>query len=331
MDSCSHLKEHQELLQQNRCAATIIWSILDGLLSIDSVLDLGCGIGVWMEAALSKRGRQVVGIDLEAFDQSELVVPPAAIINAALDQRIDLHRQFDLVLCLETAEHIQADGAATLVSNCVRHSNAVLFSAAIPGQGGLHHVNERPPEYWQDLFDQAGYEVLDIIRPLIWRDTRIPAWYRQNMLLIVNRNAGAAFDRLRSESGKTPVPLHRAHPDLLQSHAHELARCRGLLEQGSSDILLAELRVAELQSDLVAQRDFSGRALSESWDLVNKVRSRMQLMESERSALTQHVVNLEAALAHAERDRADLRASLSWRLTAPLRALGALLLRKRNH
>src|SRR5271165_995678 len=234
---CSHLREHGQLRIQNHYAATILFNILDRLLRIDSLLDLGCGIGTWMEAALIKPGREIVGIDLETFAPNELLVPASAIINATLDQPIDLHRRFDIVLCLETAEHIEPEGAAAVVSNCVRHSDVILFSAAIPGQGGLHHVNEQPPEYWQRLFDQAGYDVLDIIRPLIWYHTGIPAWYRQNMLLFVNRKACSTIEFLRSEANKIPIPLHRAHPDHFQWQARELAQCQAQLEQLNSELL----------------------------------------------------------------------------------------------
>lgn len=336
--SHSHLREHQQLLNQNRYAASIIFKTLDRLLSIESVLDLGCGIGTWMEAALTKPGREVVGIDLEKFAPNELLVPPPAIINTTLELPVDLHRRFDLTLCLETAEHIAAESAPALVSNCVRHSDVVLFSAAIPGQGGLAHVNEQPPDYWQGLFDQAGYAVLDIIRPLIWYDLKIPAWYRQNILLFVNRKASATIEFLRSEANGTPMPLHRAHPDLFQWQARELARYRAQLEQQNSEYLQAELRAAELQTDLAAQGDFSGRVLSEVWGLVNKIRceremdrSRLQVAESDRNTLVGHLAALQSKLAGSERDRADLRSSLSWRVTAPLRVLGELLLRLRKH
>ena len=158
----------------------------------------------------------------------------------------------------------------------------------------------------------------NVIRPLIWRDSGIPGLYRQNtVLLFVNRKASPTLDFLRSEASKIPIPLHRAHPDLLRWQAGELARRQEELEQKSADFLQATVRTAELQTDLTAQGDFNGRVLSEVWGLMNKMRSeretersRIQVLESDRNALVREVESLQAALSSAERDRADLRSSL---------------------
>lgn len=340
----SHLDEHRELRNRNRYAAAIVFDILDRFLTIDSVLDLGCGIGVWMQAAMEKPGRQVFGIDLEAFDPDELAVPAKSIIQGTVDRTLSLHRRFDLALCLETAEHIRSDCASEVVSNCVRHSDVVLFSAAIPGQGGLDHINEQPPEYWQDLFDLAGYEVIDLIRPLIWRDAGIPAWYRQNMLLFVNRKAAWTLDLLRAEACKTSTPLHRAHPDLFYWQAQELGRRQEELKAVPSarDITLAQPidartlagRAEELQADLQAQREYSARTVSEVWRLMHKMhaereaeRSQLRMMESDLDWLVEHLATVEGALARAERAKVEFVSSISWQLTAPLRAAGEVLLR----
>ena len=62
----------------------------------------------------------------------------------------------------------------------VHAADAVLFSAAVPGQIGLHHVNCQPHEYWHEKFAQHGLEMTDPIRPLIAHDHRVSPWYRNN-------------------------------------------------------------------------------------------------------------------------------------------------------
>ena len=311
----SHLDEHREFLSHNRYAAAIVFNILDRFLTIDSILDLGCGIGVWMQAALAKPGRTVLGVDLETFAPEDLVAPSETIVNTAIDRPVELHRRFDLTLCLETAEHIQPERATEVVSNCVRHSDIILFSAAIPGQGGLHHINEQPPEYWQCLFDQAGYDVVDIIRPLIWCDPEIPLWYRQNMLLFVNRKAASTLELLRAEAAKIPIPLQRAHPDLVHWQAQELARYKAELHEAEqqrtrlqrregSDSPKAKLRSEELQADLDAQNEYSRQALFEAWQLIHRLRSereaeRVRLQTIDRHRLAERLAAAEAALANA--------------------------------
>jgi hypothetical protein len=65
----------------------------------------------------------------------------------------------DLCICLEVGEHIHAEYADTLVDNVCRAAPLVLWSAATPGQGGLHHHNCAPPSYWLDKFAHRGYRV----------------------------------------------------------------------------------------------------------------------------------------------------------------------------
>ena len=115
-----------------------------------------------------------------------------------------LGRTFDLVQTLEVAEHLDEASADTFVDSLARHGDTILFSAAIPGQGGTHHVNEQWPSYWAEKFARAGYTAYDVIRPRIWADPQVQVWYRQNMLL---------FARSRVFEGAQPR-LDLVHPDL---------------------------------------------------------------------------------------------------------------------
>jgi len=69
----------------------------------------------------------------------------------------------------------------------------VLFSAAVPGQGGEHHVNEQPLEYWRRLFRRRGHRPFDMVRPQVLGNAEVEPWYRFNTLLYV---AEAAVERL---------------------------------------------------------------------------------------------------------------------------------------
>ena len=59
----------------------------------------------------------------------------------------------------------------------------ILFSAAVPGQGGYHHINEQPHEYWHNKFAEKGFKMYDIIRPLIQYNKKLPFWYRNNIFI----------------------------------------------------------------------------------------------------------------------------------------------------
>jgi len=41
----------------------------------------------------------------------------------------------------------------------------VAASAAVLGQGGEHHLNEQPHDYWRDMFLQRGFALIDGLRP----------------------------------------------------------------------------------------------------------------------------------------------------------------------
>jgi hypothetical protein len=320
----SHLDEHRQLLTANRYASTVVFNILDRALTIDSILDLGCGTGVWMRVALCKPGRTVLGIDRESYPAEDLLVPSECIINTTVDGTVDLHRRFDLVLCLETAEHIVQDQAGCVVTNCVRHSDLVLFSAAIPGQGGLSHVNEQPPEFWQRLFDEAGYEVIDYIRPLIWDDAGIPVWYRQNMLLFVNRKAPSNLDALHAEAKKASVPLSRAHPSLFKWQADRLASCTARLSTAHSDLdrLRGETQSvnAALETTIARQRRALAEAEMEKRQLqaaVTQLEEKLDTHRDELARITAERADLQADVG-AQCEHAGRALSKAWDLIRKL-------------
>ena len=136
-------------------SAYTVVPIVCELLAPQSVLDLGCGQGEWLEAFGLD---DVMGVDL---------VAPAPYLAADLTYPLDLGRTFELVVCLEVGEHLPQASADTLVDSCVRHSGTVLFSAAVPGQEGKGHINCQPHDYWHDKFAKRGYATLDPIRPRV--------------------------------------------------------------------------------------------------------------------------------------------------------------------
>jgi SAM-dependent methyltransferase len=153
-------------------------------LNPQSVLDVGCGRGAWL-ARWQASGAKVFGLDGAHVDQQKLMIPKASFRAQDLSTNFDVLGNFDLVQCMEVAEHLPPQRAAGLVHNLVKNADMVLFSAAVPGQGGEHHINEQPLEYWRKLFENEGYITLDLIRPSLLNAKKIPPWYRFNSLLYV--------------------------------------------------------------------------------------------------------------------------------------------------
>ena len=146
-----------------------------------SLLDVGCGPGTWLRAAMDLGVQDAVGVDGLDLKPDQLFVPKKVIRVHDLGSPFDLGRTFDVALCLEVAEHLPAEAAGVLIRSVTRHTNLVLFGAACPGQRGQHHINCQWPTYWQSHFNQAGFVCDDAARWQIWDDARIEPWYRQNI------------------------------------------------------------------------------------------------------------------------------------------------------
>ena len=156
-------------------SASVIAPIVRDMLAPRSLLDVGCGMGEWLEVFEIEDS---LGVDISAPDGDRFR-------RHDLTQPLDLHRTFDLVLSLEVGEHLPEEAAGVLVLSITRHTNTALFSAAVPGQEGKGHINCQPHEYWHELFDFYKFEPLDAIRPLVANDWRVSPWYRDNIFLYV--------------------------------------------------------------------------------------------------------------------------------------------------
>lgn len=158
-----------------RSAAVVVPLVLD-YLEPSTVVDVGCGEG-WWGKAFQDAGCEVLGVD---GDYADAVIPLTA---ADLSTGLPDVGTFDLAVCLEVAEHLPPSAADTFIAGLCELAPVVLFSAAIPGQGGTGHLNEQWPAYWTDRFDTNGYACSGALRWQIWTDDRVENWYRQNLLV----------------------------------------------------------------------------------------------------------------------------------------------------
>ena len=148
------------------------------------MIDVGCGAAPWAKS-FQTRGVESFGIDGDYVDRKLLLIDEKNFLPHNLEERFDLDRRLDLVVCLEVAEHLSPERAETFVEDLVKISDVVLFSAAIAGQAGAHHVNCQFQSCWADIFKKFDYVPVDYLRQKFWSDDRIDVMYRQNMLLYI--------------------------------------------------------------------------------------------------------------------------------------------------
>lgn len=175
---------------ETRGAAEAILSAVGDLLPrIDSAVDVGCAVGTWLSVLQEKGVGRVCGIDGEWVHPELLEIPKEFFVAHDLSKSADppVDERFDLAISMEVAEHLPPERARDFVTLLTNFADVVLFSAAVPFQGGVDHLNEQWPEYWIGLFEERDYVALDVIRKRVWSDETIPYWYRQNTLLYVKR------------------------------------------------------------------------------------------------------------------------------------------------
>lgn len=279
-----------------RSAACVLPRVLD-LIAPASMVDFGCGAGAWLAEAAKLGVAETLGLDGPWLAPETLAIPADQVRTADLAQPVDLGRRFDLALCLEVAEHLPEAAGPVLVASLVRHAPVILFSAAIPGQGGEGHVNEAWPDRWRDLFAARGYACHDVLRAALWQEADIEPWYRQNLLLFVDaerlsHDRGLA-ERLAAAADAGPLAL--VHPEIFAARADEAAR-----------------RGAEIE----ALREECVR-LGRAWEA----------QAGDLAMANAATTSAQAATARAQTQIEAMRGSRSWRLTAPFRRLGALVRR----
>lgn len=195
-------------------AETILAIVQHAIPEVKAAIDIGCGVGTWLNVLRERGTSHILGVDGNWVPTESLVIPSECYMRCDLSKdTVQLDARYDLVISLEVAEHLPSEGADQFIMQLTQLGDFVLFSAAIPGQGGTNHINEQWPEYWTGLFQTRGYAVFDIIRTNIWTDEEIPVHYRQNILLFVKHER---VPDLKIRSG-TEGPLAIVHPQLFMN------------------------------------------------------------------------------------------------------------------
>lgn len=134
--------------------APLAWDYVIKRFAVRSVLDLGSGLG---HASLyfHRAGLQVIAVDGLRANIERSLYPTL---------KVDLSRsgvvcRVDLVHCQEVVEHVDERHLENVLG-ALACGGIILMTSAPPGQGGHHHVNEQPVQYWMDHLKRHRCEVL---------------------------------------------------------------------------------------------------------------------------------------------------------------------------
>ena len=214
--------------------------VLPKLPPVNSVVDVGCGLGTWLLSFLKLQVHQVdiLGIDGPWIDPNLLVIPKDSFLTVDLSLETPrIERKYDLAISLEVAEHLLPGKAEEFVSFLTDMSDFILFSAAIPFQEGTNHFNEQWQGYWADLFERKDYVPIDFIRPALWNDDKISLHYRQNTILYSRRDRAKEINIPSLLDGQM---LSLVHPEYYKKYTHPGVKRAFRLFRGSITRFIAK-------------------------------------------------------------------------------------------
>jgi SAM-dependent methyltransferase len=162
-----------------------IGAFLSERLTPSSVIDVGCANGFLMEG-LAAEGRRIAGIELSPHVRE--VLPDELQERVQIGDFSEAGGSWDLVCCVEVAEHIEPDRSEELVAKLVELAERwIYFTAAPPGQTGRGHINCRPHEEWLEWFGALGWEAdQELTESLRQRLAGLPEtpWLERNSLVL---------------------------------------------------------------------------------------------------------------------------------------------------
>ena len=296
-----------------RSATVMVPIILNLLPRIASVVDLGCGTGVWLHHFKASGVPQVLGLDGGAPDDGMLLLRHNEFRRADLAKPVHLPQRFDLAMSIEVAEHLPPSAAPAFVANLCRLSDAVVFGAAIPGQGGTWHVNERWPSYWTALFEAEGFEILDVLRPQVWYDQRVEWWYAQNTVMYVRRSRDDLVATIKAATGNNRTIVDIVHPRCFEAYRRPLEHLTEMQARAES----SEARLTEMQ----ARAESSEARLTEMQARAESSEARLTEMQARAESSEARLTEMQARAESSEARLTAILYSTSWRISGPFRRL----------
>lgn len=154
-DLASYNAMQREIVHWETPQAMWLSETLAEIVQPESVIDIGCGPGIYLVPF--KPAAVVLGVD--GAPEAGQALEADEFVTADFREDWLPPGLYDLSLCIETGEHLPPERADYLVDLLTGCSDVVFFSAASPGQGGHNHLNEQPPEWWLAKFRERGFDL----------------------------------------------------------------------------------------------------------------------------------------------------------------------------
>jgi len=180
-----------------------------------SVIDFGCGIGTWLSVFEKNGVSNVLGLDGDYVPRNNLLIGADKFQATDLSHPIKLPKKFDIAISLEVAEHIPEHCADEFVESITSASDIIIFSAAIPGQGGDDHINEQWQTYWAQKFIKKGFILKSDLKNEIWNNEKVEFWYSQNINIYIKKTVEDKYSHLINKDDSNSL-LNIVHPRQLE-------------------------------------------------------------------------------------------------------------------
>lgn len=141
--------------EQERGSAMLLTNWLYNQFKPTSVVDIGCGSGVYLSVLFMSRC-DVLGTDYEENARNLL---GDSFMQHDLTKPLVLPKKYDLAMSVEVIEHIDKKYQDIVVKSIADSADTILFSGAKPGQVGENHINCRTRGEWLGEFAKQGVEL----------------------------------------------------------------------------------------------------------------------------------------------------------------------------
>jgi hypothetical protein len=200
-------------IRNHNSAALVLDCLIQYFEKVQTVMDLGCGMGAWSKAMFERGFEEITLVDHPSLPRNKLLIHAKERFNAVdLDVSLPGPGNFDMIMCIEVLEHFKEKRALEILDFICCSTSLVLFSAAIPGQFGEGHINCQRHGYWHAQFERRGFAFYDGFKPNLLSNDSINYWIRQNLFIYFKPSQAWRFTGL---SNTTTSEFELVHQSIL--------------------------------------------------------------------------------------------------------------------